>query len=362
MYQGNNPYSYPLPQSPEAWNGESNQSQRGNGPNEDERFSWERYFSEDDNAYYYYNPISNEIIWENEMQPQEQTHNNARREISREEAAYFANSDTSSLKAGINDSNLSVVDRSNIMLQSKNTKLLKLQQQKLDEELQSIQAPKLTKMSKSIHRTVDDMLAWDVKRKQKIAQRAQAQAELQQQEYTAKPVISRKAEQLYQQAMGNDLVSYSSPGGGGEQDYDNNSYNMNSVSTQKSLVNRLMEYDEKKKWKLEQMREEERQKQRKDAIPRINHYYPPSAHYNYGTGSPETAASTDVASRLYALAQQENDQKNQFLGQGRLESHDEKTGQRLFEVISLFIDFSVIYFLLFLFFFFFFSRFSFSRY
>jgi uncharacterized protein YdaT len=337
----------------------------------DDQELWERHYSEEDGEYYLYNPLTQECIWESEDNFLEQWNDNMRNyeehrlqsdENAIDESEYtldlleklmledkvatqssFSENSSStqqqyqsnkpSLRSGMNDASLSVVDRSNIMLQSKQTKVDKLNQQKLEDELKACKPqPEINKKSKMMNRSVNDMLEWDEKRKQKIQEKADALGKSKNSELTGRPIITKKAEDLARRWKEEDE----------SQNWDNDgvSTSFTATTSGKSVQERLYEYNERKKMKQQYLIEQENLRARREARPQLA---PHSAKYirrdDRGSDIQSqngSANSVSVSDRLYALAQLQNrtNRGNDALTNGKLTSHDEETGQRLFEVSS----------------------------
>ena len=238
---------------------------------------------------------------------------------------------------------MSVVDRSNNMLQAKQQKIQELQRQKEAKEMESLRAqPELSKKSKQMaRRSVEDMLQWEKERKARLMAKAQQLEELENAQYTGKPVVSKKADQLAYKRLQQEMMMIEAENGeGGDGDGGQSvvtSGNMTSASMRSSVEDRLYAYESQRQMKLQQLRQQQDMEAKMNAKPRIAPHSQRLVRRQPGMpGSPESAANntvaTDASDRLYALAQLRHSNPNpQFLSGGKLLQHDEQTGQRLFE-------------------------------
>jgi hypothetical protein len=275
------------------------------------------------------------------------------------------------LKTGINDPSLSVLDRSSIMLQSKQTKILKIQQEKLQKEMEDLNIqPQINKKSKVLipqRRTVEDMMKWENERKQRLQSQITARNQQETKEVTGKPMISKKAEELSrrweqeQQEAEEEVEPYFDQPESREErereDDGSTSYQRGSggrsvkstASSNSNVVNRLYEFEERKRLKLQRIKEEEEWKARHLSIPKIAPHSTKilqqrQQDYYYGGGgfsgenasfsSPTSAASATIYDRLAYQQQREREEESAFPSFSATSAalqHDEHTGQRLFE-------------------------------
>lgn len=366
---------------------------------------WERHLSEDDEQFYYYNPETGECLWETDLlefladeEFQNANEDNANdsggeysngEDVGREAVDYddfdgdhvdqrderydliddedappppppdedidgldlmaLANMNVASSQAstsvynGISHSSLSVVDRSKLTMRAKQQKINSLQQSREREQLRAQTAiPVTTRKAQSMQRSVEDMLQWEEERRQRLHRtkatlRAQEEAEV-----TGRPMLTKKAEEVskrWREGNGDDSQSLADG-------------QASIVSSARSVQDRLYEYEERKKEKMERLQAERDAAIRSSAIPKIN---PMSNKIlerkggNYYGGEAASVAGTSlggeshVSERLYALAQLKQQTESlpsssdatvgpgSFLSQGRLTQHDPSTGQRYFE-------------------------------
>lgn len=364
---------------------------------------WERHLSEDDEQFYYYNPETGECLWETDLleflADDEFQNSNADddangsgeysngEDVGQEAVDYddydghveprderydpiddedappppppdedidgldlmaLANMNVAGSQAstsvynGISDSSLSVVERSKLTMRAKQQKINSLQQSREREQLRAQTAiPVTTRKAQSMQRSVEDMLQWEEERRQRLHRtkatlRAQEDAEV-----TGRPTLTKKAEEVSKRwregGHGDDGQSLAADG------------QASVVSSARSVQDRLYEYDERKKEKLERIQAERDAAIRSSAIPRINpmsnkilerkggSYYGGEAASVAGTS---LGGESHVSERLYALAQLKQQSESapsdamgpgSFLAQGRLTQHDPSTGQRYFE-------------------------------
>jgi hypothetical protein len=267
-----------------------------------------------------YNPITNECLWEEIFS--EYAYNDEY--IGPLDDGYsVGNSEISktTLKSGINDPNLTVVERSSITIQSKQAKIQKIQQEKLMKEAENLKLnPEITKKSKSMTRSINDMIEWETKRKLKLQQQVEKMERQQAQQLKAKPTITQKAQQMYKDS---DL----SFDGTVNDNYEAGSLSFSVAS--KPVVDRLMEYEERKNAKIMRLRQEEMLRAKLEAVPRL------APHSSRLIRKDNQQDARSVGERLYEQAQSRG--HDEFFSAGKLASHDENTGQRLFEVCFCFI-------------------------
>lgn len=365
---------------------------------------WERHLSEDDEQFYYYNPETGECLWETDLlefladdefqnSNDDDAHGSGEysngEDVGREAVDYddyddghveprderydpiddedappppppdedidgldlmaLANMNVAGSQAstsvydGISDSSLSVVERSKLTMRAKQQKINSFQQSREREQLRAQTAiPVTTRKAQSMQRSVEDMLQWEEERRQRLHRtkatlRAQEDAEV-----TGRPMLTKKAEEVSKRwregGHGDDGQSLAADG------------QASVVSSARSVQDRLYEYDERKKEKIERIQAERDAAIRSSAIPRINpmsnkilerkggSYYGGEAASVAGTS---LGGESHVSERLYALAQLKQQQSESmpsdamgpgsFLAQGRLTQHDPSTGQRYFE-------------------------------
>lgn len=206
---------------------------------------------------------------------------------------------------------MGVYERSAQMMMAKKEReeamRLKLEQQKL-QGIQSV--PTINKKSKSLSRNVDDMLAWEQKRKQKLAMKQMELEALELESLTGKPMVTKTAERLARQWQEQDdgISDTTSVVSGvtGISAYTNRTH---------SVQDRLLYYDEQRKAKLQRLKEEQAVAIRAAANPKVA---PHSANLQ---------RPGDVADRLYNLAHQKQEE-NVYVSNVQ---HDEH-GNRLFQV------------------------------
>jgi hypothetical protein len=258
----------------------------------------------------------------------------------------------------INDPTLSVVDRSNITMQAKQQKIFQTQQSQLQSQAQSLTGiPVTSKKAQSMpKRSVEDMMEWEEARRQRLHRtkallRAQAEAEV-----TGKPTLTKKAQEVSKKWQSTQQQLSSSLEGA----EDGQSVNSSSTTGTRSVADRLWDYEERKKEKLERMQQAKDQALRQSAIPRIapksnkilaerrSFAYPNiiehsiNANPNCITGRDEDengsvsqysmSNESHVSQRLYALAQlrQQQSDSNSVSWTPTLTQHDPSTGQRYF--------------------------------
>lgn len=235
-------------------------------------------FNEDAKKFYYLDRVSGERFWADEVEL--------------EPPGSPASSKASS-KAS------SVLERSAQMLEQKERKVAALRQAKEEAELRTIQPhPLLTKRSEGMSRSVEDMLAWEEQRRERLAAKAKAIAEQESAAVTGCPTITRKARML-RSAQEDD----------------------GSVSTAtKSVQERLYDYEDVRRSRLQRLHELQDQAIREAAIPKID---------EHSARLVRRQQEGSVHQRLYVLARQQSNGGTAAAG-GRLLQHDEQTGQRLF--------------------------------
>lgn len=265
-------------------------------PREEEGI-WERHYSPDDGMYYLFNPFTNECVWDD--------YNREQHDESRNNESSSVAESTMSLRSGINDPRLSVVERSNIMLELKKAKIAKFQQEKIIKEQSIIKGqPNITKKSSQLNRSVEDMYEWEKSRKQKLQKQAEARLNEESIHLTGRPTITKKAETLSRRRN-----EYGEPTFA--QDIE-----------ESDVVKRLHTYEEKKQLKIQKIREAEAQQARLQSVPKISQYSRQLTKKNRDGQN----ISED---HLVALSRLQ-ERTEQFLDGSRLETHDEFTGQRLF--------------------------------
>eukprot|EP01031_Cornospumella_fuschlensis_P038316 gene38316-46562_t len=173
--------------------------------------------------------------------------------------------------------------------------------------------------STEVSRSVEDMLAWEQERLQKLAIRAHEKAQRESAEVTGKPKITKKA-QILTQKMKAEIAAEDDDMDALSSDY--LSVVAHSVGS-KSVGERLYEYDEVQRLKKAHLRSVLEEEARQSAKPQLNPV------------SQELAGRRDrevVHERLYNQFEQRQlqSQINGFLADGHLASHDEQTGQKLF--------------------------------
>lgn len=253
--------------------------------------TWDRYFSPEDQAYYFYNPYTNECIWDEanfQHEPDSTSY----------EAQQSVCESVGSLRSGISDPRLSVVDRSNLMMELKKSKIAKLQQEMLLKEQAVLQThPNITKKSTLLNRSVEDMLAWEENRKQRLIRQAEEKVQQESAEITGKPIITKRAEQLSRRKTDDNYeAQFNDP----------------------NVVRRLHHYEERKQIKIQRIREEEELQARKQAVPKITSY------------SRELSRKDRAHDDRFNALSRLQLRTEEFLEASRLETHDEFTGQKLF--------------------------------
>ncbi|RYG61367.1 hypothetical protein EON64_18615 [archaeon] len=172
--------------------------------------------------------------------------------------------------------------------------------------------------SAEVSRSVEDMLAWEQERLQKLAIKAHEKARRESAEVTGKPKITKKA-QVLTQKMKAEMTTE-------EDDLDALSNDYLSVMAHsvgsKSVGERLYEYDEVQRLKKAHLRSVLEEEARQAAKPQLN------------LVSQELAGRRDrevVHERLYNQFEQRQllGQMNGFLTDGHLASHDEQTGEHM---------------------------------
>lgn len=160
-------------------------------------------------------------------------------------------------------------------------------------------APEINKKSKAMSRSVNDMFSWNDARKAKLEARI---IETQQEEsaaITGRPVVTKYAQKL----RSSDGVSSSSTGA-------------------VPIEERLLDYEERKKLKLQQMIEQKQSEMKRQAS--TSFLAPHSA---------SVQRSGDVADRLYNLASVQQRERQELTTMAHAHyAFDESTGQRLFQV------------------------------
>jgi len=163
--------------------------------------------------------------------------------------------------------------------------------------------PSINKKSQSLNRSVNDMFEWEQSRKDKLERRV---FEIQQEEdaaITGIPVVTKTADRIARKLRESNSTS-------GEQ------FSGNVVEV------RLLQYDEKKKLKLQRMIEHQSNEIKRKAS--TSHIAPHSA---------SLPRSGDVADRLYNIASVQQREREELVEAASLRpSYDESTGQRLFQV------------------------------
>lgn len=226
-----------------------------------------------------------------------------------------------SVRSNMTDPNLSVVERSNLMLQYKQEKIESLRREQERQERDSMkQQPTITNKSKQKQRSVEDMLQWEKERQAKLQARAQMIDEQHRTEQTGRPQVTKLANKLAQRWRED------------EEDATLGNYDAQSVATSiasKSVQERLYEYEDRKKMKLQMMIDRQNYEARMNAKPKLV-----SRSANYVRGGQSVASEEgSVSERLYALAElrKVNPMPSMINGSKPIQ-HDETTGQRLFEV------------------------------
>lgn len=332
---------------------------------------WERHFSEEDEQYYYFHPETEQCLWETDLleflheeglmesegtyvEGNEYEDEGVERALFQDEAAVeeddfdgfdlqsLANmdmdngTDTGSVYAGISSSELNVVERSRLTQQAKQLKINSLRQSKEREELMSISKPTTTKKAQGMQRSVEDMIQWDEQRRARIHRSKQAIRSQEDAENTGRPVLSKLAEQL---ARRRQLEESSDLGSVAVESTDGQTVVSGVSFGGRSVQDRLYEYEERKKEKLQRLQAAKETAIRQAAVPKIAPMSNRILARKYGgsgggdgnsVNETSTSAESHVSERLYALAQIRS--TTRFLPSGHLTQHDELTGQRLFEV------------------------------
>lgn len=235
---------------------------------------------------------------------------------------------------------LTVVERSNLMLQKKRDKEHAIRAEREQRELQEIHDPLINKSSKSINRSVEHMLSWDEQRKQKIQEQAISRQFEEERVVTGRPAITRKAVEVgirrQQEDMrlqnqllfgeggdaadGNDDLGSIASGHSASQ----STYVSGSTSVaSRPVEDRLLEYEERKRLKLQRAVEQKNRSIKAAAAPMITHY----------ADAVSVGREGDVVDRLYyGRGEAGGAAGGGGVGPSRAMQHDELTGQKLFQV------------------------------
>jgi hypothetical protein len=217
-----------------------------------------------------------------------------------------------------------VLERSQRMIERKQSKVEAVRRLQEEEELRSLRPqPSLSKRPQGLpQRSLQDMLDWEQQRRAKVEAKTRLKEAMTQASVTGRPVITRKAQQLatkWRREGSEDSVSVASGSTGtGTQDY------RSVASSSKSAQERLYDYDEVRRHRLQQLQELQEQAAREAAKPKIDERSARlvrrqegqlEAHerlYSYSLAAPSGCSDDPV----------------------HMAQHDERTGQRLFEVSS----------------------------
>ena len=217
-------------------------------------YPWQCLFDDEYQAYYYFNPLTNEQQWADineDMQGNQvkHTHNHNEYEypdFNEDGSTYLDELDGESISNMSRTS--SVFERSTQMLASKKEReeALRLElQQREESELRA--GPEINKRSKQMNRNVDDMFTWEEKRKQKMELLAQQRRAEEASQNTGKPI-------LYSHKSSSN-ASVCTTGSGD--------------SSSIPVEERLLAYEEKRRLKLQQTIAQEKSDARKASIPTI---------------------------------------------------------------------------------------------
>lgn len=218
---------------------------------------WEKHFDDEYQAYYYFNPVTQETRWADvngqlPYIPEEgnQSNPNQYNEEYEQDDPYELdeeyNLDELDGDASISNmsrlSQLSVIERSEFHMANKRDKQEALRMQLLQREEEELRNPEINKRSKQLNRNVEDMFAWEEQRKARMEALAAQQRAAENAQITGKPT-------LY--ASSNASVSSHNSADG------------------LPVEARLLAYEEKRKLKLQQTIAYEKNEARRSAIPTI---------------------------------------------------------------------------------------------
>jgi len=218
---------------------------------------WEKHFDDEYQAYYYFNPVTQETRWadvngqlpyipEEDNQSNLNQYNEEYEQDDPYELDEEYNLDELDGDASISNmsrlSQLSVIERSEFHMANKRDKQEALRMQLLQREEEELRNPEINKRSKQLNRNVEDMFAWEEQRKAKMEALAAQQRAAENAQITGKPT-------LY--ASSNASVSSHNSADG------------------MPVEARLLAYEEKRKLKLQQTIAHEKNEARRSAIPTI---------------------------------------------------------------------------------------------
>lgn len=275
---------------------------------------WILHFDDENQAHYYFNAQTGECKWAEVTQSNPTEHSEYYPEGGDTAEYDFDEIDGESVSNMSRISTMSVVERSEQMLAHKREKQEALRYQLQQRELEGLRSgPEINQRSKQLNRKVDDIFAWEDKRKAKLEMlaaqvRMEEDSQITGRPHLYAPMISSGA------SVCSSFNSVISTGSGSEG---------------LSVEERLLAYEEKRKLKLQQTIAHEQNEARKAATPTLA---PHSANLNRSrvAHSYSNASTSD--------SQNSSQYGGSYLGRGTADGtapgilKDNSTGQIMFQV------------------------------